>query len=68
MAQPAAAVAIAVGIDGGADEEATPVEVTKPAVVEMTKAPVMVPTANVTPANGTDEVGRGLAEVGLDGR
>jgi hypothetical protein len=64
VAQPAAAVAIAVGIDWRADEEPTPVEVTKPVVVEVTK-PVV---ATVTPSNCTDEVGRSFAKVGLNGR
>ena len=57
MAQPAAAVAITVGIDRRTDNESTPVEVTKPVMVVM-----------VAPSNGAGEVGRGFAEVGLDGR
>jgi len=59
MAQPAAAVAITVGIDRRTNDEPTPVEVTKP---------VMVAMVIRVPSNGAGEVGRGFAKVGLDGR
>jgi hypothetical protein len=70
MAQPAAPVAIAIGINRCTNEEPTPVEVPKPMMVMVAtmEVPKPVVVAMVTPANRTDQVGRGFAEVGLNGR
>jgi ribosomal protein L13E len=79
MAQPAAPVAIAIGINWCANKEPTPVEMPEPVVVMATMVEVPKPMvtmvevtksmmAMVAPSNRTDRVGRGFAEVGLNGR
>jgi hypothetical protein len=76
MTKPAAPVAIIVGINRYANEEPTPVEVTKAVMaVGVTKAVMAVEVTEavmamvaMAPSNRTDQVGRAFAEVGLNGR
>jgi hypothetical protein len=57
MAQPAAAAAVAIGVHGCANNKAATMEVTEVTRPEVAK----LVSAMVTPADGTDQVGRGLA-------